>query len=56
MSPTRAFKNKSKWSNSSGKCQKKKKKEKNVKSIPEIYFLDKNKKIISTIGETRNKA
>lgn len=49
MSPTRAFKNKSKWSNSSGKCQKKKK-EKNVKSIPEIYFLDKNKKIISTIG------
>lgn len=35
---------------------KKKKKGKNVKSIPEIYFLDKNKKIISTIGETRNKA
>lgn len=35
---------------------KKKKKEKNVKSIPEIYFLDKNKKIISTIGEAWNKA
>lgn len=35
---------------------KKKKKGKNVKSIPEIYFLDKNKKIISTIGEAWNKA
>lgn len=41
MSPTRAFKNKSKWSNSSGKCQK----EKEMLKVLEIYFLDKKKKI-----------